>query len=179
MAQHASDNAPTPIQPVKKMIQSSIEKLSVGDERKCFNQIRKAAEWITPDSLLWNGWPAGEFALAYVIGHHQKRKQKAESKGANSSQQTKIIKAMKDLDALETEDAALKKKAKDTADSSSSTPAAVTKDAGPQTKAPKTQPKKRAKENGVVQPDAQNEAKEEPPTKKTKVTKKGKEAAVK
>jgi len=64
----------------KKKIQSSIPELSVGDERKCFNQIRKAATYIKPESLLWNGWPAGKFALDYVIGHHMKRKKKAEEK---------------------------------------------------------------------------------------------------
>ena len=64
----------------KKKIQSSIPELSVGDERKCFNQIRKASTYIKPESLLWNGWPAGKFALDYVIGHHMKRKRKAEEK---------------------------------------------------------------------------------------------------
>lgn len=64
----------------KKKIQSSIPQLSVGDERKCFNQIRKASSYIKPESLLWNGWPAGKFALDYVIGHHHKRKKKAEEK---------------------------------------------------------------------------------------------------
>ena len=64
----------------KKKIQSSIPSLSVGDERKCFNQIRKASAYIKPESLLWNGWPAGKFALDYVIGHHTKRKKKAEEK---------------------------------------------------------------------------------------------------
>ena len=67
----------------KKKIQSSIPELSVGDERKCFNQIRKAAIYIRPESLLWNGWPAGKFALDYVIGHHMKRKKKAEEKQDN------------------------------------------------------------------------------------------------
>ena len=65
---------------LKKIIQSSIPELSVGDERKCFNQIRKASSYIRPESLLWNGWPAGKFALDYVIGHHMKRKRKAEEK---------------------------------------------------------------------------------------------------
>ena len=69
----------------KKKIQSSIPELSVGDERKCFNQIRKAASYILPESLLWNGWPAGKFALDYVIGHHMKRKRKAEAKVEASS----------------------------------------------------------------------------------------------
>jgi hypothetical protein len=65
---------------IKKKIQSSIPTLSVGDERKCFNHIRKASSYIKPESLLWNGWPAGKFALDYVIGHHMKRKKKAEEK---------------------------------------------------------------------------------------------------
>ena len=65
---------------LKKKIQSSIPELSVGDERKCFNQIRKASSYIKPESLLWNGWPAGQFALSYVIGHHTKRKRKQEER---------------------------------------------------------------------------------------------------
>ena len=64
----------------KKKIQSSIESLSVGDERRCFNQVRRAAEYIKADTLLWNGWTAGSFALQYIIGHHSKRKKKAEEK---------------------------------------------------------------------------------------------------
>tara|TARA_B100002051_G_C16743827_1_gene646117 strand:- start:2003 stop:2320 length:318 start_codon:yes stop_codon:yes gene_type:complete len=64
----------------KKKIQSSIEALSVGDERRCFNQVRRAADYITEDTLLWNGWSAGSFALKYIIGHHSKRKKKAEEK---------------------------------------------------------------------------------------------------
>tara|TARA_Y100000591_G_C21851452_1_gene711923 strand:- start:4258 stop:4557 length:300 start_codon:yes stop_codon:yes gene_type:complete len=64
----------------KKKIQSSIESLSVGDERRCFNQIRRAADYITEDTLLWNGLSAGSFALQYIIGHHSKRKKKAEEK---------------------------------------------------------------------------------------------------
>lgn len=64
----------------KKKIQSSIEALSVGDERRCFNQVRRAADYITEETLLWNGWTAGQFALQYIIGHHSKRKKKAEEK---------------------------------------------------------------------------------------------------
>ena len=72
----------------KKKIQSSIAALTVGDERKCFNQIRKAAGYIEQDSLLWNGWTAGKFALEYVIGHHMKRKKKAEEKLKQQSAST-------------------------------------------------------------------------------------------
>ena len=43
----------------KKKIQSSIESLSVGDERRCFNQVRRASEYIQADTLLWNGMSAG------------------------------------------------------------------------------------------------------------------------
>jgi len=74
---------------LKKKIQSSIAQLSVGDERKCFNQIRKAALYIQPETLLWNGWPAGKFALDYVIGHHMKRKMKAEEKKTTGPQRRK------------------------------------------------------------------------------------------
>merc|ERR1712072_139899 len=72
----------------KKRIQSSIESLSVGDERRCFNQIRRASTWVEPETLLWNGWPAGKFALEYVIGHHTKRKKKAELKASIEEENT-------------------------------------------------------------------------------------------
>lgn len=64
----------------KKKIQSSIPELTVGEERKLFNQIRKSAAYITPETLLFNGWTAGGFALTYIIQHHMKRKRKAEEK---------------------------------------------------------------------------------------------------
>lgn len=64
----------------KKKIQSSIPELTVGEERKLFNQIRKSAAYIAPDTLLFNGWTAGGFALTYIIQHHMKRKRKAEEK---------------------------------------------------------------------------------------------------
>ncbi|MBJ23985.1 MAG: hypothetical protein CMB64_04875 [Euryarchaeota archaeon] len=67
---------------VKKKIQSSIPGLSVGSERKCFNQIRRCSEYITPETLLWNGMSVGEFCMSYVIGHHMKRKRKAEEKAS-------------------------------------------------------------------------------------------------
>ena len=65
---------------IKKKIQSSIPELTVGEERKLFNQIRKSAAYITPETLLFNGWTAGGFALTYIIQHHMKRKRKAEEK---------------------------------------------------------------------------------------------------
>jgi len=80
MVDAVNNDATEDYQRSKKKIQSSIPTLSVGDERKCFNQIRKASLYIKPESLLWNGWPAGKFALDYVIGHHMKRKKKAEEK---------------------------------------------------------------------------------------------------
>ena len=67
---------------LKKKIQSSIPGLSVGSERKCFNQIRRCSEYITPETLLWNGMSVGEFCMSYVIGHHMKRKRKAEEKAS-------------------------------------------------------------------------------------------------
>lgn len=67
----------------KKKIQSSIPELTVGEERKLFNQIRKSAAYITPDTLLFNGWTAGGFSLTYIIQHHMKRKRKAEEKTSN------------------------------------------------------------------------------------------------
>ena len=68
---------------VKKKIQSSIPELTVGEERKLFNQIRKSSAYITPDTLLFNGWTAGGFALTYIIQHHMKRKRKAEEKSSS------------------------------------------------------------------------------------------------
>jgi hypothetical protein len=55
---------------------STIPGLSVGDVRKCFNQIRRAVSngcEVKPEHLLWNGMSCGDFALKYVIGHHTKR----------------------------------------------------------------------------------------------------------
>ena len=72
----------------KKKIQSSIPELTVGEERKLFNQIRKSAAYIQPDTLLFNGWTAGGFALTYIIQHHMKRKRKAEEK-TQSGENTK------------------------------------------------------------------------------------------
>ncbi|KAK9865836.1 hypothetical protein WJX84_004677 [Apatococcus fuscideae] len=54
---------------------SSIPGMTVGNVRKTLNQIRKAGNAIKSEHLLWNGWPAGRFALAYIKGHHEKRKQ--------------------------------------------------------------------------------------------------------
>ena len=76
----------------KKTIQSSIPNLTVGEERKLFNQIRKSAAYITPETLLFNGWSAGGFALTYVIEHHLKRKRKAENKFMQEGAATKKMK---------------------------------------------------------------------------------------
>ena len=42
--------------------------MSVGDVRKSLNQIRKAGEAIRSEHLLFNGWPAGKFALSFILG---------------------------------------------------------------------------------------------------------------
>tara|TARA_B100000963_G_C22575861_1_gene648382 strand:- start:773 stop:1297 length:525 start_codon:yes stop_codon:yes gene_type:complete len=80
----------------KKKIQSSIPELTVGEERKLFNQIRKSAAYITPDTLLFNGWTAGGFALTYIIQHHMKRKRKAEEKTSEDGNKRPRTKAFED-----------------------------------------------------------------------------------
>ncbi|KAK9844979.1 hypothetical protein WJX74_009230 [Apatococcus lobatus] len=45
---------------------SSIPNMNVGEVRKALNQIRKAGPAIRSEHLLFNGWPAGRFALAYI-----------------------------------------------------------------------------------------------------------------
>ena len=79
----------TEVVKVKKKIQSSIPELTVGEERKLFNQIRKSSAYITPDTLLFNGWTAGGFALTYIIQHHMKRKRKAEEKSSSEESSSK------------------------------------------------------------------------------------------
>ena len=75
----------------KKKIQSSIPELTVGEERKLFNQIRKSAAYIESNTLLFNGWTAGGFALTYIIQHHMKRKRKAEEKTSMDESNKKMI----------------------------------------------------------------------------------------
>lgn len=41
------------------------------------NQIRKAGESIQMNHLLWNGWAAGRFSLAYLLGNYAKRQKTA------------------------------------------------------------------------------------------------------
>ena len=52
---------------------ASISSMKLGEVRKCLNQIRKAGDRLRPEHLLFNGWSAGAFALAYLIGHHKRR----------------------------------------------------------------------------------------------------------
>lgn len=100
----------------KKKIQSSIPELTVGEERKLFNQIRKSAAYITPDTLLFNGWTAGGFALTYIIQHHMKRKRKAEEKtsneGGNKRPRTKVFEDPLTMTSLEDKDVVMKEELK-------------------------------------------------------------------
>jgi hypothetical protein len=100
----------------KKKIQSSIPELTVGEERKLFNQIRKSAGYITPDTLLFNGWTAGGFALTYIIQHHMKRKRKAEEKTSNEEgkkrPRTKAFEDPLTMTSLDDKDPAPKEEAK-------------------------------------------------------------------
>ena len=57
-----------------KVMSASIPNMAVGDVRKCLNQIRKAGSSIRENHLLWNGWPAGRFALLYLIGNYSNKK---------------------------------------------------------------------------------------------------------
>jgi hypothetical protein len=65
-----------------KQIQSSIDGMSIGTERKCLNQIYRAAKNGTVDAnwLLFSGQTAGQFCTEYVVGHYLKRKRREEQK---------------------------------------------------------------------------------------------------
>lgn len=60
-----------------KVMSASIPNMAVGDVRKCLNQIRKAGSTIRENHLLWNGWPAGRFALLYLIGNYSNKKMRS------------------------------------------------------------------------------------------------------
>ena len=59
-----------------KVMSSSIPNMTVGDVRKCLNQIRKAGANIRENHLLANGWPAGRFALMYLMGNYSSKKRR-------------------------------------------------------------------------------------------------------
>ena len=50
----------------KKGAQSKIPGMSIGDIRQCFVQLRVLHDSLTCDTLLFNGYTAGAFALLYV-----------------------------------------------------------------------------------------------------------------
>lgn len=70
---------------------ASIDGLSIGEERKCLNQIYRASkdEDSAPDPhwLLYNGMTAGSFCMLYVIGHHKKRMKKDHKSKAKKQSQ--------------------------------------------------------------------------------------------
>lgn len=81
---------------IGKKAQSCINSLSIGDERKCLNQIYKAANQNTdgvvdPNWLLYNGMTAGHFSTLYIVGHHNKRKKKETAKKEYIAAQKKSI----------------------------------------------------------------------------------------
>ena len=51
---------------------------SQGQVRRALNQIRRAGSALRPEHLLYNGMPAGRFALAMVQGQYIRRSRKGE-----------------------------------------------------------------------------------------------------
>eukprot|EP00899_Mesostigma_viride_P005144 jgi/Mesvir1/14630/Mv05300-RA.1 len=50
---------------------ASIPEMSVGDVRKCLNEIRRLGSAAkSSDVLVTNGWSAGDFALKYLLGNN-------------------------------------------------------------------------------------------------------------
>lgn len=74
-AEAAAESDPAPgAESKKKVMSSSIPELTVGDVRKCLNQIRRKGHAIQSQHLLQNGWTAGDFALKYLLGNSSTRK---------------------------------------------------------------------------------------------------------
>jgi len=85
-------NKSTQEQPkVKRIMSPAISFMSVKDERKCLNQIRKSEDQIDNDFRLWNGIKAVDFALMYTLSHHLKRKTKGKPHTQLVSLTEKII----------------------------------------------------------------------------------------
>lgn len=61
----------------KRVMTPAIDGMTVRKERACLSEIRALSPDITYEHVLSNGWTAGEFALRYVTGHHNKRKSKS------------------------------------------------------------------------------------------------------
>ena len=64
----------------KRVMTPAIDGMTVRKERACLSEIRALSSNITYEYVLSNGWTAGEFALRYVTGHHNKRKLKTKDK---------------------------------------------------------------------------------------------------
>jgi len=60
----------------KRVMTPAVDGMSVKQERTCLSEIRSRAADITSEQLLSNGWSAGDFALAYLMGQNKKRKEK-------------------------------------------------------------------------------------------------------
>lgn len=61
----------------KRVMTPAIAGMTVKQERSCLAEIRNLEPDVTHDTILSNGWTAGKFALAYITGHHIKRKTKS------------------------------------------------------------------------------------------------------
>ena len=73
----------------KRKFCSAVHGMSVGEERKCLNQIRKAKlkyGHVRSEFLLLNGETAGDFALKYLLGIHEKRKKQATATSGKEDQ---------------------------------------------------------------------------------------------
>eukprot|EP00899_Mesostigma_viride_P029281 jgi/Mesvir1/9538/Mv08963-RA.1 len=80
----AVDDVPTPMAEVppkaakskkSSFMSASIPAMSVGDVRKCLNEIRRLGPEATSAHVLaTNGWTAGEFALKYLWGIIRRRR---------------------------------------------------------------------------------------------------------
>ena len=53
-----------------RVMSAAIPALTVGEVRKCLNQIRRAGAQVSENHLLANGMPAGRFALMYLLGNY-------------------------------------------------------------------------------------------------------------
>lgn len=78
-------------QKIKRVMSPAISFMSVKDERKCLNQIRKCEDQIDNEYKLWNGIKAVDFALMYTLSHHLKRKTKGKPHTQLISLTEKII----------------------------------------------------------------------------------------
>lgn len=107
-------------------VNSTIPGLPMGDERRCLNQIRKQ-KTINKEFRLWNGVPAGDFAISYVLCSQIKRRRKdatVESMFENGAIPQTVLDAISSAAAAR---AASPKKSKKSAGKKEKAPAAAAK----------------------------------------------------